>query len=490
MKNNTLRLIAVLMATLLLLCSLTACGEKVSEKPNEAVIDAMDTTKELAQKSNATKTFDTLSKYNYAEMNLDLSEFISSILSMAMGGMQVSLSSEIDLNMSSIANEDGTKAMTTLGLLMNGTALADIDMYTDGEGIVLASEALLGDKALGASIKDLVSWIAEMSGTDMSALGNYEEMLAKGNALAAKLEGADELLGKYDDIFFNAFFENAETTRTEETVTVDGETAEAVVFTALTDENKLLDTFKAVYTTYQSDAEAKDLVESLVEMFGGTAEDIANAYAEIDGFFADSVEEDPDTITARFVIDAKKGNLILVSLADEEFSMALTLGLNPEKPTYCAFEVDDNGEKGIFSYRVTEDTETTYAIELKGEFEGEKLDIPVTYNKTTNEYTVSLKVDGQTVELVGLYQQTADSLKITLDKVTVKADGVDASVTVGLSMLYKNSTEKVPEAPEYTDVTKMTDEEFNALGADILEKLEELKTLLPSDLMALLAMLG
>ncbi len=490
MKNSTLRLITVLMATLLLLCSLTACSEKVSQKPDEAVIDAIDTTKELTQKSNAAKTVAKLSEYNYAELNFDLSGFISSILSTAMGGMEISLSSEIDLNMSALANEDQTEAMTTLALLMNGTALADIDVYTDEEGIVLASEALLGDKALGASLKDLVSWIAEMTGADSFGLESYEEMLAKGNELAAKLEGADKILEKYDDVFFGAFFENAETTRTEETVTVDGETAEAVIFTSLADTNKLLATLKTVYTTYQSDAEAKALVESFAEMFGSTAEDIADAYADIDEFFADFVEDEPDTITARFVIDAKKGNLILVSLSSEEFSIVLTLGLNPEKPTYLAMEINDNGEKGIFSYRLTEDTETTYAIELKGEFDGEKLEIPITYDKTTKEYTVSLNIDGQTIELVGLYQQDADSLRITLDKVTVKTDGADATVTVGLSMLYKNSTEKMPEAPDYTDVTKMTDAEFEELGNDLLEKLEELKELLPTDLMYLLSMLG
>ena len=491
MKNNTLRLIAVLMATLFVLFSFASCGEKVSKNPSEAVIDAIDTTIELSEKSNAAKTLESLTKYNYAEMNLDLSELISSVLSTAMGGMQISLSSEIDLNMSALTNDDQTESKATVALLMNGTALADIDLYTDGESIALASEALLGNKALGATLEDLAAWIAKMNGSnDETGLESYKKMLTKGKELAAKLEGADKVLDKYDEVFFNAFFENAETTRTEETVTVDGVSVEAVVFTAITDENKLLDTLKAVYTTYQNDAEAKALAEALAEMFGGTDEDIADVYADIDKFFADSVKDEPDTITGRFVIDAKKGNLILVSLADEEFAISLTLGLDPENPTYFAFEVNDNGEKDIFSFRVTEDTETTYAFELKGEFDGEKLQIPVSYNKTTKEYTVSLSIDDQNISLVGLCEQTADSLKITLDKVTIKAYGSDATITVGLSMLYKNSTEKMPKIPAYTDVTKMTDAEFNALGEELLEKLDELKTLLPSDLMYLLAMLG
>lgn len=490
MKKTTLRILTAVLAMLFILTAFSACGGKVAKEPDKAILDALDATEKLSAKSEAAKTLAEYSDFNSIEYNINLGDLIGSVFSAAMGGMNISLSSKLDLNMKMLTGEDSSYA--SLALLLNDTDFVRLDAHASSLALALASETLLGNTAYGASFEKLFAWIEEQFGAELEAAEvSFKDMMTE--ALEMSRKGAEiskklgDILNKYKKIAVEALFENADTVRTEETVTVNGVTADAVVFTATIDENDALKVIEAIYTNYKNDTETRTTIEELAKLYGMTDDDIAALYKDIEDFIAEPVSsEEPAKL--RFVIDKKQGNLISSSILDidGEEVLALTLGLDPENPTYFALEIEDTLS---LIYRVTENTEEEYAAELAITVEGETVRIPLTYNKTTGRYSFAFSAEGTDLTVDGTLKAQEDMLSFSMDEISVKAEGQTVALKIGLTMTLKKSGEAVPAMPEYTDLTQMTEKDFAELGAELEAKLGELMMMLPTDLQFLLGSL-
>ncbi len=490
MKKTTLRILTAVLAMLFVLTAFSACGGKVSKEPDEAILDALDATEKLSAKSEAAKTLAEYSDFNSIEYNINLGDLIGSVFSAAMGGMNISLSSKLDLNMKMLTGED--RSYASLALLLNDTDFVRLDAHASSLALALASETLLGNTAYGASFENLLTWFEEQLGAELEAAEvSFKDMMTEALEMSAKsaelTKELEDILGKYKKVAVEALFENADTVRTEETVTVNGESIEAVVFAATLDEGDALKTLEKIYTTYKNDTKTRATVEDLAKLYGLTDEDIAALYEEIETLCTRDDASD-ETVDIRFAIDAKKGNLISVSLFDIDGTeaLALTLSPDPENPTYFAIELAD--ELSLV-FRVTENTEEAYAAELAITAEGETAMIPLTYNKTTDRYSLAFSAEGADLTVNGTLKAEKDMLSFSMDEISVKAEGQTVALKIGLTMTLKKSSETVPAMPEYTDLTQMTEKDFAELGAELESKLGELIMMLPTDLQFLLGSL-
>ncbi|MBO5305834.1 MAG: hypothetical protein J6B12_03625 [Clostridia bacterium] len=486
MKKTTLRILMAVLALLLVVAAFSACGKKVSKKPEDAILNALEVTEKLSAKSELATTMEQYTGFNSLEYNIDLGGLISSVFSSAMGGMEVSLTSKLDLNLKTISAEDA--AYASIAVLLNDTDLLRLDAIANTKELALACEALLEDTAYGVSYDKFLDWYEEMSGASLEESGIYLNEIMESNAKSIELmQKLGGIIDKYKETFVKALFENADTVRTEETVTVNGVSAEAVVFTATVNESDAIKVIETLYNTYKNDTETRDTIQELAKLYGSTDEDITAIYKDIEEFIAEPVT-DEEPVKLRFVIDKSKGNLISTSIldVDDDELLELTLGIDPENPSYFALKIED---AFTFIYRVSENTETAYAAELTLKVEGEKIVFPISYDKTTNVYTTSFSIDGDNITVSGIAKAEQDALIFSVDDITMKIDGETVSVKLGLTATISKSEEPVPAMPEYTDFTTLSDEDLVKLEEELGVKLGELMTMLPSDLQFLLGSL-
>ncbi len=484
MKTTTLRILATFLALLFVLLSFSACGKKVSKNPDEAILEAINTTQKLSAKSEMAMTMERYADFNSIEYNINLSDLIGSVFSAAMGGMEVSLNSKLDLNMKMLTKDNTSFA--SLALLLNDTDFVRLDAHENAEKIALACEALLGDTAYGASLENLVNWIEKQYDVSLEESGiSFDALMTQTLEMNTKTDELVKAFDKYKKVLIEALFENAETVRTEETVTVNGESAEAVVFTATLDEEAALKTLEKVYETYKNDAETRATVEDLVKLYGATEEDIADAYSEIEAFFEQTPESDEDeTLDIRFVINEKKGNLVSITATFDEETLSITGSLDPENPNHFAIEFTDEFAQ---IYRVTENTEAKFAAEISIEAEGNKFVVPVSLDKTTDQYTLSITMEGDTIEMVGTWKTEKDLFSASLDEVRASIEGTEINIKTGHTITAKKSNEALPAMPEYTDFTKLDEKDLAELGFELENNLYTLLSLLPMELQYLFA---
>jgi len=483
MKKTTLRILTALLALLFVLTAFVGCNKKVSKNPDQAVLDAINTNQKLAEKSDLHKKFEGYAEFNSVEYNIAIGDLIGSLFSSFMGGMDVSLTSTIDLNMKMLTSDDHNYAV--LALLLNDADFVRIDAHATTEELALACEALLGKTAFGAKLDDLFDLFGDQLGASMDmSLAELTEMSAKSAEITKDLE---KILEKYKEVAIKALFENADATRTEETVKVGGDSVEAVIVKATVDEERFTQALKKLYETYKADTKTRETVEDILKLYGSTDADIADIYDGIEELWANN-DFAEDTVELTFTIHKKNGNLMVVSLysPEEDENISLTLGVDPVNPTYFAF---DAANEFSLAYLVTENTAESYKAELSIDVEGEKVDFPISYNKTTDEYTISFEVEGQTFEILGKLTAETDIFSFSIDQMDLVIEGQPVSLKTGISLTMTKSNEKIPAMPEYTDVTEMSEEDFAELAGELQTKLNELLTLLPTDIQFLLGSL-
>lgn len=487
MKKTT-RIFATLLALLLVLFAFASCGKKISNKPADAILDAIENTDKLAQKSELAQKTEDFAKLNAVEYSISLSGILSSILSASTGGMGITLSSDIDLKLNS--QIDGTDAFTSLALLLGGSDFVSIDAYVSETDIALGSEALLGDEIYGISLEDLFALLEENLSDSLVDTGMSMEELF-GTSLNANantneiVEKLPDLIKKYEKVIVEAIFEYADNTREEKSITVNGVTADAIVITAVISEKDFVQATNKIYNTYKNDSDARKTLEDILKLGGLTGEEIADAYTEIEAYLKEEVNEDPDdTISLGFTIAKAKNALIGFSVEADEQTISLTTGLDPEKPDYLALEV---ANQASIVYRVTENTKSNYLAELSFTSGNASFTIPISYDKTTNAYSLSISAEGAEIAVTGTLKAAKDSFEFTIDRIAVKAQGQSVSIDMGLSMKMYESKDAVPAVPSYTNVGDMNETELMELVGSLSESLNELMMLLPTDIQFLLA---
>ncbi len=491
MKMKFTKILALTLSLLMLITSFAACGEKVAEQPEIAIVDAFDNSIKLAEKAEAPalEELSALLEGNYAaEVTLSLTDLIGSVVSAFSGGIGISFASDVDLHSKSMVNTKEGSSYSKLALVVNGTDFAGIDTYVTSEAFVITSDLLLDGTALGIKLEELAELLStamgdvEMPDLEETADIGYTQMLAVSEKLKANAEKLKKAFRDYRDAALEELFAEGKAERTEGQVTVGKETADAVIFTADITQKSFKSSLNKVYEAYKNDTEIRSLIEELAaELYGCTAEDINAIYTELEAMLAEEPDQDIQPLVLSFAIHKKQGNILTLSFTREDESFTFYFPVNPAKPVYMAM----GNEEILLSYTAEELEEgMLYTISVTSE--GKEMGaLTLSTEKESGAYELKLRfvTDPDTssvasVLLKGTGKLEKNAYTFTLD--SINANGI--RFEIGLSVKLTKNKEAIPTLPEYQNIADMTGEDAAALLETVQGNLAELVSALPSDI--------
>ncbi len=478
MKKNFIKLIALMMACIMSIIPMASCGETVNKKPDIAVADAIDKTIELAGENETLKTAEKLGKAGSMEMSWELSDFITSVISAASGGIGLSLSSKIALQMKGDVDMDKGESSGKLGLMLNDAEFIGLDIYGNEEAMAIGSDILLDGKVLGVSIKSFTELLDSVAG-NVQIPENTSSVEFR--LTPEQIEELGEALESYYKLALEKLYENSPAERTEETLTIGNKQAKAVVFTNSFGEKEFNALAKSVYEAYKADTKTRQLIESILLNSSMTESDLAEFYASLEEELNDTEFDLETSVTLKIAIHKNNGNILLVSIGDSEENIELILPVDPAKPDYAKLTVPD----AAITFEAAEtDTEKSFTLVVNNQNEDiVKLEGKLT--KETDSYTVSLNAGGKTISATGSFKLEKNSLLFAVDTVSVD----DMTIKVGFSISFTAGKANVTPLPEYTDVTKMTETEMGELGNTLMANLADLIPMLPKDIQTIITMI-
>jgi len=404
------------------------------------------------------------------------------------------------------------------GLLSLGATVQDKDYNVNlflGEALILSAPELL-DENYGISMADLPGWYASMMtsvrqpavGTDSAFPPATYDSVSSSNSVLGMLETVDTeavaaLVEKYCDLLIS------------ELKAADG-------ISTSTEDGKTVLT-----GTLNGDAFATICVNIIETLFSD--DDFFSLLADASGMSADEIKQNATSgkpSKDELLDDAKEAfNGVNLSLAVNEIALdsdnmavavdlkltltsngengsiafaydveAMTLAVNVDVPgaklnlsvgngkfdfstdtqsgkVAVHFETNDSGFSGYMEQNGQKmmevslsytDTEMTFKLNVQGS----EMVLNAKISDTTAEGTMTM--DGQEMAKV-LFDREVDGSKetLTLNTITVQGQSVDFS-DAGISFYVDNGFE-MPEAPEYTDITTLDADDFEAIGEAFAE---------------------
>lgn len=471
MKTTWMKWITVLLAILMVLPVMVACDNNaVAKDPEVAVKEALELSVDSVSDSDMALFFQKVSAGGSFELNFDMTGLTQM--------MQWGLSSALCMNIKTYGMDGGKSAAMTLEALYGGESLIGMQMFTDTENMIITSEELLGDQAIGQKV---------FYSTDTQLQETFD---------MAQLAQMGKLLSNYWDLLLDRAFELCTSSRTEGEVTIDGQTVKAVTVELSVTAQQAKAVASALYEAYKQDADAKALVEAMMRLYGGMDDAaIAQTYAELEASLSEEWEDEDTVVHFAFVLNQKEGNLMQLKLSEQEDGqttdmMVLTTGVDAKNPSYVALEMPS--EKVFLTYRVSENTQKAYAMSVSLVIEGrEQLKMDVNLDKASGEYELAATVQSNAVQTVtmnveGTYQRTKDTMVITVD--SVGAMGI--SLDLDLTMTFRaNDTCPLRVPTDYTDLNAMSEEQAMTFSYEIMENAQAWVMQLPTEIQTVIQML-
>lgn len=261
---------------------------------------------------------------------------------------------------------------------------------------------------------------------------------------------------------------------------------------------------KVVNVTYAMTTDhIRELVEVFFDWYGNQMKEFEEMFASEDTDMSDMIEIETDidieemreeleealeeiegTCNIVFSINVENEYVSMIKVdmdgeVDEEkasIDMTFTLGADPSKSNKKSIVVEmtnPDGEKAelSFVYEIIKNEgnkqEIEITLETKGLDEDSKMEINIEYDKNSKEFKLTAEADDSELEIEGEYERTDKMLSIEIESVSV--DGEEEKV--GLKFVAKVTDGKsMPDMPEYTNLLKMSEEDF----VELAEKIEEL----------------
>lgn len=392
------------------------------------------------------------------------------------------------------------------GLLSLGATLDsknyNVNLFL-GEALVLSAPELL-DKNYGASMTDLLSWYESMmSQLFAPSAGAVGSNSALGIMEQIDTEKAGKLLDKYYELLIselkaaNGISTSTEDGKTVLTGTLNGDAFATICvniietlfsdddfFSLLADASGM--SASEVKQQLTADKPSKDeLLEQAKDAFSQSnlaltvnkiALDSDNLPVAVDlklsvisggesGTIAFAY--DLEALTLSFSVDAPSTKASL-TIGNGKFDMRS----NSDGESNCVhFETSDSSFSGYVEQNGTKVAEVSLSytdteLNFKMSSNGSEIGINAKISDTTAEGTMTM--DGAEMAKVLFDRKVEGSLEtLTLKSITAQGQSVDFS-EAGISF-YTDSDYDMPEAPEYTDITTLDEDDLEAIGQAFLE---------------------
>lgn len=353
-------------------------------------------------------------------------------------------------------NEEAQKTAMTLGVQL-GSQKLDASIFGNQESVVLASDWLLGDKAYGVTLKDFVEnfnkSVFRMDGPYSLGIElpeNFQEQLDKNQKLT---EAAEKVGQELAAVLLKSVEENSTVEKENATLTLGGDTVKTTAVSIKMDHNQLA-------ATVDGQTDAKAMVEEFFQEMDRIAEEMEETKKQM--------EEEETGMEITFHITKSGKQLIgaeLVFASNVEPGM-VSIYAGPDLKNAKEFSIQiESGEESLqMTYRIkADDKESLVALLDICENDQDVLKADVRWDKQTGAWEIVATTDGdESVIIRGNLEQTEEKVSVTLESVEASGQSTD----LGIHMVLRASDE-MPEAPQYTEILKMTEAEVGSLVEEL-----------------------
>lgn len=462
MKKKITSILLCVLALFAALTLLTGCqkkeggeeiGKEIGKEPTlaEKVAAAYEKTAQANEKEqNPTK------KLGIA-LSLDLSPILKEL--------------ELDLPLginADIFTDEETKAFSLDGnLLLSGKPAVDIGLRSDGKALVLLSEVLLKNKALGIDLEKAPEQIASSPLAAMLAeegetvsLPSAENLNAVDfSALETKLPAfARDLMKELT----KQLDENAEGRSEKTTVNLNGQEVEAESITFSFTKEGAARAEIALLTMLSEQEELLSALESLGSMIPETGS-VENPIGNIREEIAKAIEE-------------KKAYPESDAADKNEIATVLTFHINASEELFGLYvEVNDGGDSFFSLFFGPDPKDPVY---IRADFKSKSSSEAEGHTEETNRAAVEMIRDPETGAFtftMNLHPSFGESVlkgKLGSDENTIfEIESIeigDTKIVFDAFRIYRDDTKTVEPLPEYTDLLAMTEDELQALLTELL----------------------
>ncbi len=380
-------------------------------------------------------------------------------------------------------NEEAQKTAMTLGVQL-GSQKLDASIFGNQESVVLASDWLLGDKAYGVTLKDFVEnfnkSVFRMDGPYSLGIElpeNFQEQLDKNQKLT---EAAEKVGQELAAVLLKSVEENSTVEKENATLTLGGDTVKTTAVSIKMDHNQLAAFFEDMLEYMRTDEDFKAYMEEYMSL-AATVDGQTDTKALVEEFFQEmdrvaeemeetkkQMEEEETGMEITFHITKSGKQLIgaeLVFASNVEPGM-VSIYAGPDLKNAKEFSIQiESGEESLqMTYRIKADDKESFVALLDiCENDQDVLKADVRWDKQTGAWEIVATTDGEeSVIIRGNLEQTEEKVSVTLESVEASGQSTD----LGIHMVLRASDE-MPEAPQYTEILKMTEAEVGSLVEEL-----------------------
>lgn len=434
----------------------------------------------------ASTPFDQVSRsFNNSVSALESNESVSLLETIANGG-----STQIIVDLSALTQTpssaslkyytDAKNEKMALDILLeiDPNQPMDFTLYLDNETLVVTSDWLLGDTAYGAGIAELIH--KANSGTEVEIPDNYTESYKQFSKamddLVAKL--GLQLLASINE---HTTFEEEDTTLTFGTkdanvtaisISLDHEQISAILADMIeflrTDNSfrKFINEYVLYMETFSASSEyslSLDPDAIAEEIYGA----LDTAAAEMESVKS-LLKLGSTSFEMTFYVTKSGKQLVGMDLQaaayGEKLSASAYAGPDLENPDEISFYLNDGVDAYRAVYVVKANDDNAFSSQLTMGYDEETVFLgKVDWNKISGDVSITAtNENNDTFLITGSLLQTKDQTTIAFNDIGVAGETIDLGTTIILST--KDAT---PSAPDFTDITTMSDEDLETLLAKV-----------------------
>lgn len=496
-SRKTLTIGLICLAALLLAGGIFLMTKLIRHPLERAAASARDTIRE-ANESELSVFAKNLLQHGSTTLKVDLNEMQDLVAALLPLPIKLDASAEMTLY-----SKYGSLAFTGEGTL-KGKRLLDASLiYNEGKDIAVSSEIFFGKTNYGLNLKTLGKNL-EGSLFDPAKGGTYaitpQEKFDQLKAHEFKEHALEELVNEFKtrlkgltNAGLDYMIDNAAFNTGSQTVTIAGEDIKTNTLTmTFNDEvfcgllNTLLDYCRDDKDMLSFLTKVADKIlllepepqpgtpeERVLEALRRAKNEIAEQRSRIAGTDFTVISYMNGGKTLRMDSKAVKG--------DQEAFCSFSFGPDVKAPKEIDLELSIPGQAVISAvYTVTSRTADLYSGKLNVRYDAADLaNLTVNWDKKTGAFSVLVEAlqENQFASLTGTLQRDGKITTLVPQKATYSMDSATAELPLGGVSLTFNEAAEFPTLPNFTEITSMSEEQFEAVFEDLQETLSSLFSL-------------
>lgn len=395
--------------------------------------------------------------------------------------------------------EGGKTALQVTADIMD-TAI-DAAIYLNADNIAVVSEVLLGDDAYGINIAKIADNLEDsVFGPDGPYyIGDeaYDLFIAALNGEVIDTKAGEKLANtgmklaeNYVDFVIKTVFKHALVEKENDTVKIGGEKVKAQIITVTIDAPAMIEIMADVLEKIDGDKKLNNYLYDLAEYLDDAQEsaDMDEVdFADIVDSFYDSVEDMLDTVDdaredaedanmeIEFEFWLKGGDLLGLKADLAGTELEVKIGPDPKSPELISIEVNDGWSTMSVVYEVEENSKEKFeAVFSMSEDDYELVNLTIDYDKEDGDWELGIYDGWDTYGIAGNLEINKDVYTITFSGLIGEDIPEEVNMVFEMITITLDTDDKAPDAPKYTDILTLDEDEFNEVIETIVEAVEEL----------------